>query len=84
MGFRLVKGLNTDSKEVEGGGCMRGSDGKLCFSEKGRGKFWMDYMERVMNEENDWDHNLEGDAFEGSLACVSRQEVLQALNEMIT
>ena len=25
---RLVKGLNTDSKEVEGGRCMRGSDGK--------------------------------------------------------
>ena len=27
--FRLEKGLKTDSKEVEGGRCMRGSDGKL-------------------------------------------------------
>ena len=35
--FRLVKGLESDSKEVEGGRCMRGSDGKLCFSEKERG-----------------------------------------------
>ena len=35
--FRLVKGLNTDSKAVEGGRCMRGSDGKVCFSEKERG-----------------------------------------------
>ena len=26
---RLVKGLKTDSKEVEGGRCIRGSDGKL-------------------------------------------------------
>ena len=25
--FRLVKGLKTDSKEVEGGRCVRGSDG---------------------------------------------------------
>ena len=32
--FRLVKGLKTDSKEVEVGRCIRGSDGKLCFSEK--------------------------------------------------
>ena len=32
--IRLVTGLKTDSKEVEGGGCMSGSDGKLCFSEK--------------------------------------------------
>ena len=36
--FRLVKGLKTDSKEVEGGRCMGGSDGKLGFSEKERGK----------------------------------------------
>ena len=50
---RLVKGLKTDSKEVEGGRCMRGSDGKLCFSDKERGKVWKDYIEMVMKEEND-------------------------------
>ena len=32
----------------------------LCFSEKEGGMFWKGYMERIMNEENDWDHNLEG------------------------
>ena len=31
---KLAKGLNTDAKEDEGGKCMRGSDGKLSFSEK--------------------------------------------------
>ena len=46
--FRLVKGLKIDSKEIEGGRCMRGSDRKLCFSEKERGKVWKDYMERNM------------------------------------
>ena len=35
--IRLGKWLKADSKEVEGGGCMRGNDGKLCFSEKERG-----------------------------------------------
>ena len=29
-------------------------------------------MERVMNEENDWDHNEEGDAVEGPVVCVGR------------
>ena len=58
---RLVREINIDSKEV--GRCMRGSDGKLCFSEKERGNVWKDYMERIMNAENDWDHNVEGDAF---------------------
>ena len=29
-------------------------------------------MERIMNEENDYDHNMEGDAIEGPVVCVSR------------
>ena len=41
-------------------------------------------MERIMNEENDWVHNVEGDAVEGPVVCVSREEVLQASNEMKT
>ena len=79
--FRLVKGLKTDSKEGEGGRSMRGSDGKLCFSEKERGKVWRDYIEWIMNEENDLDRDV-GDAVEGPIVCVSREEVLQALNEV--
>ena len=29
-------------------------------------------MERIMNEENDWDHNVEGNEVEGPVVCVSR------------
>ena len=82
--FRLVKGLKTDSKEIVGGRCTRGSDGKLCLTEKERGNVWKDLVERIMNEENDWDHNEEGDAVEGPVICVSREDVLQALNEIKT
>ena len=78
--LRLVKGLRTDNKEVKGGRCMRGSDGKLCFSEKEGGKVWKEYIEGIMNEENDRDHNVEGDAVEGPVVCVSKEGVLQALN----
>ena len=41
-------------------------------------------MERIMSEENDWDHNVEGAAVEGPVFCESREEMLQALNEMKT
>ena len=60
--FKLVKGLKTDSKEVEGG-----SDRKLCFSEKEICKIWKDYMERTMNEDNDWDRNVEDKSWSSSL-----------------
>ena len=61
-----------DSKLVDGGRCMRGIDGKLCFSEQESGKVWKDYVKGTMNEENDWDHNVERDAVEGSVVCASR------------
>ena len=44
----------------------------------------MDYMQQIMNEENDMDHNVEGYAVESPVVCVSREEVPQALNEMKT
>ena len=40
--------------------------------------------EIIINEENDWDHNVEGNAVEGPVVCVSRVGMLQALNEMKT
>ena len=63
---------------------MKGSDRKYCFSEKERGNVWKDCMERIINEENDWDHNVEVDVVEGPVVCICREEVLQALNEMKT
>ena len=60
---------------------MRGSDGKLYFIEKEIGNVWKDYMEGIVNEENYWENNVEGDAVEGPVVSVSREEVLQALNE---
>ena len=41
-------------------------------------------MKQIMNEENDLDHDVEGDAVESPVVCVGREEVLQALNEMKT
>ena len=37
-----------------------------------------------MNKENDWDHNVKGDAVEGPAVCLGREEVLWLLNEIRT
>ena len=37
-------------------------------------------MERIMNEENGCDHDVEGDAVEGPVDCLSRDELVQVLN----
>ena len=51
------------------------------FGEKERGKVWKDYMERIMNKENDWDRNVEWAAEEGPVVCVRMEVMVQALNK---
>ena len=62
---------------------MRGSDGMLCFSKKGRGYVLKDYMIDIMNEENDFNHNVDGDAVVGPVICVGREEVLGGIHVMV-
>ena len=62
--------------------CISGGDRKLCFNGKDRGNVFRGYMERIMNEENDENHCVKGDAVEGPVFCVRREKVLLALNEM--
>ena len=58
---------------------MKGIDDKLCFGDRERSRLCKDYyMKRVMNEEHDWDHNVEDDAADGAVVCLCREDVLQA------
>ena len=80
--FKLVKSMKKDGKDVEVGRCMRGSDRKLNFSEPDRGRVWKEHMERFMNEENEWNQNVQADLVEGPVERVSREEVAKALGKM--
>ena len=40
-------------------------DGRLNFSEKDRQKVRKELMERIMNEENEWDQNVKAEMVEG-------------------
>ena len=80
--FKLVKRLKKDGKDVEGGRCLRGKDGRLGFTENQQKKIWKDYMENIMNIENDWDHVTTARAVEGPIEKVSREEIVKAIKMM--
>ena len=61
---------------------MRGRDNRMNFSEKNRGKVWKEHMERIMNEENEWDQNVMAELMEGPVERVGREEVVKAIKEM--
>ena len=74
--------MKKDGKDVEGGRCMRGSDGRLNFSEEDRGRVWKEHMERIMNEENAWNQKVQADLVEGPVEMVIREEVVKALGKI--
>ena len=39
-------------------------------------------MERIMNEENEWDQNVQADLVEGPVERVSLEEVVKAMGKM--
>ena len=41
-------------------------------------------MKMIKNNESDSDFDVDGDAVDGPVVCVRRDEVLQGLNEMKT
>ena len=80
--FKLLKSMKKDGKDAEGVRCMRGSNDRMSFSEKDREKIWKEHMERIMNEENEWDQNVEADLVEGPIERVSSEEVVKSIREM--
>ena len=58
---------------------MRGKDGKLSFSEKGRKRIWKNLMGEIMNKGNAWDHMTEANLVAGSVEKVTFKEMAKAV-----
>jgi prenyltransferase beta subunit len=63
--FKTTKQSVKENKNVLGNGCVRDRSGKLCIGERERAKVWKEHMEKVMNEENEWDGAVELTSYMG-------------------
>jgi len=45
---------------------------------------WKEYMEKLMNEENEWDHRISAAVKEGPADCIRIDEVAASLKKMKT
>jgi len=43
---------------------------------------WKEYMEKLMNEENEWDHRILAGVKEGPADCIRIDEVVAAMKKM--
>jgi len=56
--------------------------GKVLVDEKGIKDSWKEDMEKLMNEENEWDHRISATVKEGQADCIRIDEVAAALKKM--
>jgi len=54
----------------------------VIVDEKGTKNSWKEYMEKLMNEENEWDHRTSAGVKEGPADCIRIDEVAAALKKM--
>ena len=82
--FKFLKRMRKDGKDVEGGQCIRDERGKLGLSAIDRKRIWKEHMEKIMNEENNWDQVVNADMVEGPVERVSHAEIINAIKTMKT
>ena len=78
--FHFLRKMKKEGKNLEEGRCLRASDERLSFIED-QAKIWKEHMEKIMNEENKWDHMVETDV-EGPVEKVTRNEIVEAVQRM--
>ena len=62
--------------------CMKGASGKVIVDDKEIRDSWKEYMEKLMNEENEWDHKIPAEVKEGPADCIRMAEVRAVLKKM--
>jgi len=69
-----------ERQDITGSSCLKGVSGKVIVDEKGIKDSLKEYMEKLMIEENEWDHRISAGVKEGPADCIRIDEV-QARNQ---
>jgi len=72
-----------ERQDIMGTNCLKGVSDKVTVHEKGITDSWKEYMEKLMNEENEWDHRISAGVKEGPADCIRMDEVAAGLSGLV-
>ena len=78
MAKQVVKGR----QEITRLNCIKGASEKVIVDDKGIKDSWKEYMEKLMNEENEWDYKISAKVKERPTDCIRMAEVRAVLKKM--
>ena len=64
---------------ITGGKCLKDENGKTITGDENLKKRWKAYMEKLLNEENEWDEIIDVDKMEGPQQVITVEEVRKAI-----
>ena len=71
-----------ERKDIVDMKCLKNESGEVLVEADAVKERWREYMERLLNIENDWDGVLEGDKVEGPCELINEKEVEEAIKVM--
>ena len=71
----MAKQMVKERQDITGLNCIIGASGKVIVDDKGIKDSWKEYVEKLMNEENGWDHKLSAEVKEGPADSIRMDEV---------
>jgi len=80
--FRMAKQMVKERQDITGLNCIKRASGKVIVDDKGIKDSWKEYVEKLMNEENEWDHKISAEVKEGPADCIGMAEVRAVLKKM--
>ena len=80
--FRIAKHMIKEQQDVMKVSCMKDENGALVLNEIERRNIWKSYMEKLLNEENMWNHEVVCEVKEGPPCQITEDEIRKALQRM--
>jgi len=71
-----------ERQDITGLNCIKGASEKVIVDDKGIKDLWNEYMEELVNEENEWDHKIPAEVKEEPADCIRMAEVRAVLKKM--
>jgi len=78
----MAKQMVKERQDITGLNCIKGASGKVIVDDKGIKDSWQQYVEKLMNGENEWDHKMSAVVKEGPADCIRMDDVRAALKKM--
>jgi len=78
----MAKQMVKERQDITGLNCIKETPGKEIVDGKGIKDSWKEYMEKMMKEENEWDHKISDEVKEGPADCIRMDEVRAVLKKM--